>query len=190
MENKPNNSKEDEFILYQEGGESNENPSNSNKGEESESSKEEYITNEEFLLECARFDELDELKKAMKDMKDLNVNYKDFRGNTALHMASANGHSEMVLYLLKELKCNINETNNSNSTALSWAALNGQKDVVNILLNNGADTTIKNKSGKTASEEAYNSGYYEISESIITVELKQNKEKHEGIIEEDGEDEK
>lgn len=167
----------EEFILYQEGGDNNP----SNKEEESESNNEEYITNEEFLLECARFNDLPALKNALNtSITNLNQNYQDFRGNTALHMASANGHVDMVKFLINELKCDINIINNSGSSALSWAALNGQKEVVSILIKNGANVNTKNNLGKTPSEEAYDSGFYDISEMLVAEELKTNK----GIFEE------
>ena len=76
MEKDPNN-KDDEIILFQEGGDdSSGNPSKSNNGEESESNQEEYITNEEFLLECARFGDLEELKNALKSTA---INYFKYR---------------------------------------------------------------------------------------------------------------
>ena len=91
-------------------------------------SKEECLTLEEYYLECARFGELTELKEAMKDApKDFNVNLEDFSGNTALHLASANGFIEVVKYLVNELHCDVNAKNKSLSTPLSWAAFNGQK---------------------------------------------------------------
>ena len=108
--------------------------------------------------------------------KSFNVNLKDFRGNSALHMACANGHIEMVKYLLDVLHCEINIKNTSESTPLSWAALNGQKEVVKILLEHNADYEIKNSQGKTPSEVAYDSGNLEIAEMITQKEIESKKE--------------
>ncbi|CAJ0839475.1 12303_t:CDS:2 [Entrophospora sp. SA101] len=72
--------------------------------------------------------------------------YKDEFGNTALHMASANGHIEIVKFIIDTICSSstnddfsigtlINSQNNSGNTPLHWSALNGHLDVVEILLN-------------------------------------------------------
>nr|CAG8500474.1 8025_t:CDS:2 [Entrophospora candida] len=87
---------------------------------------------EEALL-CARYDEF---------------------GNTALHMASANGHIEIVKFIIESICSSstnddfsigtlINSQNNSGNTPLHWSALNGHLDVVEILLNHGDGNNIK-----------------------------------------------
>ena len=48
-----------------------------------------------------------------KAPKDFNVNLFDFGGNTALHLASANGFIEVIKYLVNELPCDINAKNKS-----------------------------------------------------------------------------
>ena len=122
----------------------------------------------------------------MKDAKkDFNVNLVDFGGNTALHLASANGFIDVVKYLVNELHCDINAKNNSLSTPLSWAAFNGQKNVVEFLLEKGADFDLKNINGKKPSELAYDSGFYDVSDILLTKE----NEKYKGsIIEEKNDD--
>ena len=105
-------------------------------------------------------------------------------GNTALHLASANGFIEVVKYLVDELHCDINAKNKSLSTPLSWAAFNGQKKVVEFLLEKGADFDVKNANGKKPSQLAYDSGYYEVSEILLTKE----NEKYNDIIKEEKEE--
>jgi hypothetical protein len=46
-----------------------------------------------------------------------------------------------------------------------------------FLLEKGADFGIKNKQGKIAAEDAYERGYYEISEIIVEKEIALNKNK-------------
>ena len=107
----------------------------------------------------------------MKDAtKDFNVNLVDFGGNTALHLASANGFIDVVKYLVNELHVDINPKNKSLSTPLSWAAFNGQKKVVEFLLEKGADFNSKNINGKKPSELAYDSGFYDVSDILLTKE--------------------
>ena len=171
----------EEIMLF---GDDNDNKDNNDKsiGLSDSVSKEENLTLEEYYLECARYGELQDLKEAMKDAtKDFNVNLVDFGGNTALHLASANGFIEVVKYLVNELHCDINAKNKSLSTPLSWAAFNGQKKVVEFLLEKGADFDTKNINGKKPSELAYDCGYYDISDILLTKE----NEKYKDIIKEE-----
>ena len=157
----------DEILLF---GDENDNNEKS-IGLSDSQSKEEALTLEEYYLECSRFGELSDLKEAMKDAKeDFNVNLVDFGGNTALHLASANGFIDVVKYLVDELHCDINPKNKSLSTPLSWAAFNGQKSVVEFLLEKGADFNCKNINGKKPSELAYDSGFYDVSDILLTKE--------------------
>ena len=174
----------DEFLLF--GDDYNDNNNNEKSIGLSDSvSKEENLTLEEYYLECARFGELSDLKEAMKDAtKDFNVNLVDFGGNTALHLASANGFIEVVKYLVNELHCDINAKNKSLSTPLSWAAFNGQKAVVEFLLEKGADFDTKNINEKKPSELAYDSGFYDVSDILLTKE----NEKYKGTIVEEKND--
>lgn len=74
-------------------------------------------------------------------------------GNTALHLASANGHIDIVTFLLDN-GSPINSTNESGSTALHYAALTGQLHVVRALLSAGALAVVENNFGRTALDEA------------------------------------
>ena len=182
--NETNENQINEFVLFEDGNNNNENDIGLS---DSVSKEEEALTLPEFYLECARFGELEDLKEAMKDAtKDFNVNLTDFGGNTALHLASANGFLEVVKYLINELHCDLNVKNKSLSTPLIWAAYNGHKKVVEFLLEKGADFDMKNINGKKASELAYDSGFYDISDILLTKE----NEKYKGTItEEKNEDE-
>ncbi len=181
--NKENLEDVDEILLF---GDENDNNEKS-VGLSDSQSKEEALTLEEYYLECSRFGELADLKEAMKDAKEnFNVNLTDFGGNTALHLASANGFIDVVKYLVNELHCDINAKNKSLSTPLSWAAFNGQKDVVEFLLEKGADFNFKNINGKKPSELAYDSGFYDVSDILLT---KENEFYKGSIKEEKNEDE-
>ena len=113
--------------------------------------------------------------------KDFNVNLVDFGDNIALHLASANRFIEVVKYLVNELHWNIIAKNKSLSTPLSWAAFNGQKSVVVFLLEKWDDFDVKNKNGKKPSELAYDCGYYDVSDILLSKE----NEKYKGCIQEE-----
>jgi len=69
-------------------------------------------------------------------------------GRSALHKACFWGHNEMVQYLVNECKLNVNVQDNYGDTALHDAAKFGHETVAKILLDAGANTTLKNKAGK------------------------------------------
>ena len=65
----------------------------SNKQEEDEG-----MTYEEFLVYSARHGEIEDVKEMLDAKPPVNVNYQDktMGGNTALHVACANGHDKVV----------------------------------------------------------------------------------------------
>jgi len=71
-------------------------------------------------------------------------------GRTALHKAAFWGHNDMVAYLVRELKLDTNALDNIGDTPLHEAAKFGHEGVVKVLLEGGADKTIRNKEGKDA----------------------------------------
>ncbi|KAK4646112.1 ankyrin repeat-containing protein [Podospora bellae-mahoneyi] len=72
--------------------------------------------------------------------------------NTTLHMASANGHVEIVEYILSQFptadkdqkQAFLDATNEFGNTALHWAALNGHLPIVKLLVENGASVALAN----------------------------------------------
>ena len=55
-----------------------------------------------------------------------------------------------------------------------WAVLNNQSEIILLLLNINVDVSLKNINGKTASEEAFDRGQYDISEKISEKEPNNN----------------
>ncbi|XP_047721169.1 ankyrin repeat domain-containing protein 26 isoform X6 [Prionailurus viverrinus] len=77
------------------------------------------------------------------------VDDRDKMNRTALHLACASGHPEVVALLI-ERKCHLNLCDNENRTALMKAVQCQEEKCVNILLENGADPNIRDLSGNTA----------------------------------------
>ncbi|XP_042832374.1 ankyrin repeat domain-containing protein 26-like isoform X2 [Panthera tigris] len=77
------------------------------------------------------------------------VDDRDKMNRTALHLACANGHPEVVTLLL-ERKCHLNLCDHENRTALMKAVQCQEEKCVNILLENGAYPNIRDVSGNTA----------------------------------------
>eukprot|EP00389_Voromonas_pontica_P004156 GDKH01006177.1.p1 GENE.GDKH01006177.1~~GDKH01006177.1.p1 ORF type:complete len:168 (-),score=38.03 GDKH01006177.1:104-607(-) len=119
---------------------------------------------QEMLL-CARYGEVDDLKEYIS--KGADVDFTDKSGNTALHMASANGHVDVVRVLLehgaKSLK------NKTGNTPLHWATQNKQQPVVEVLLNLGKDVDVlaRNEFGRGALTEAFDAGNGDVTKKLL-----------------------
>ena len=75
---------------------------------------------------------------------------KDQQGNTLITAAVINTRVELVGMLVEKLPALINEQNNEGKTALMYASEYGEIDLVKILLNAGAEPSLKDKENKTA----------------------------------------
>ena len=92
------------------------------------------------------------LASEIRDRKDL-LKDKDERGRTLLYIASRSGFHDMCELLLENGASMINEVQSTGSTPLHGAAYYGHTLIVELLLQHGAKTNIKNKFGKTALDE-------------------------------------
>lgn len=77
------------------------------------------------------------------------VNDRDKKDRTALHLACAYGHPEVVT-LLVERKCEIDACDGENSTALIKAIQCQEEECATILLEHGANPDVMDSSGNTA----------------------------------------
>ncbi|XP_061291663.1 ankyrin repeat domain-containing protein 26-like isoform X3 [Bos javanicus] len=77
------------------------------------------------------------------------LNDRDKKNRTALHLACANGHSEVVALLL-ERKCQLNLGDSENKTALMKAIECQEEECATLLLEHGADPNVTDVNGNTA----------------------------------------
>ncbi|XP_036037356.1 ankyrin repeat domain-containing protein 26-like [Onychomys torridus] len=84
------------------------------------------------------------------------VNDRDKKDRTALHLACAYGHPEVVTVLV-ERKCDIDARDGENSTALIKAVQCQEEECAAILLEHGADPNVADSSGNTALHYAVHS---------------------------------
>jgi ankyrin repeat protein len=75
--------------------------------------------------------------------------------HTPLILATIQGNTNMVRLLLS-FNCNLNRRIAYDNTALIWASACAPLEIIQILLDAGADKNIKNISGNTAADVAYN----------------------------------
>lgn len=132
------------------------------------------------LIYFARAGELDDLKET-KVSPEMYVE-KDDTGKTALHMASANNHLDIVKYIVEQLATLdnkvelVNTKNEEGNTPLHWAALNGNLEVVEVLVNNGGDCKIKNNVNRTPIYEAQQRNHEKIAEFFLNTMIEEEPE--------------
>uniref|UniRef100_G3RPB0 POTE ankyrin domain family member A n=1 Tax=Gorilla gorilla gorilla TaxID=9595 RepID=G3RPB0_GORGO len=81
-------------------------------------------------------------------LRDTDVNKKDKQKRTALHLASANGNSEVVKLLL-DRQCQLNVLDNKKRTALIKAVQCQEDECALILLEHGTDPNMPDEYGNT-----------------------------------------
>lgn len=127
------------------------------------------------IIYDAREGDLDTLKQIFDEISPsiLPLIKDDITSSTAIHTAAANGHIQVLEYLLsiipkEDAKRLVNAQNESGNTPLHWAALNGHLAVVEFLVDTfQADVFIKNNAGHDAIFEAENNNREEIEQWFL-----------------------
>jgi len=119
------------------------------------SSPKEYILNQS-LMDAAKAGDTAQIALAIK--KGAHVNFTDEDGGTALHYATRDNKSEVVQLLLTH-EAGINKQSNHGFTPLMFAAYNGYLQLCKSLIEQGANTTLKDAQNKTAANHAQEKGY-------------------------------
>ena len=98
------------------------------------------------LLHAAGFGDLANVQRLLSEGADPNARAKDPMGRTALILAAAGGHLEIVDALLAK-GAKIEDRDRTGHTALNWAAMRGRTEVVSNLLGKGADINTQDNGG-------------------------------------------
>ena len=130
--------------------------------------KEEWFKNEEE----GNLDNMKNIYRIMKE-KGIEEDIKDWRyfgdfgysGNTILHEATRFGRTNILRWLLHELKFDVNEKNNFGNTALHTAAYLNQMECARLLLDAGSQH-LKDLWGKTPLDDAKTKGHTEMQRLI------------------------
>lgn len=89
---------------------------------------------------------------------DFDINTLDKKGKAPIHYAATCGNIDILKMLIEEKKANVNTLSYDNNTALHEAvkANDVTEQICELLLKNGADSSIKNNSGQTPLDIAKN----------------------------------
>jgi predicted nicotinamide N-methyase len=130
---------------------------------ESDFSKEEC---QQELLDAARYNDVDVVRALLNSHRDLHTHAAP-NGNTALHMAAANGNLTIVQLLL-HVNADATCTNEAGNTPLHWASQNGHGPVVQALLEQqNVDVLKRNQFGRSALTEGFTSENTEVVKVLL-----------------------
>jgi len=117
------------------------------------------------VLHASRHNEIDVVRGLLLGRADL-IHFADQSGNTALHMAAANGHAAVVRLLLAA-GADPEAVNKDGNTPLHWAASNGKEETVQALLHSSADVLQRNAFGRSALTEGFTSQNTELVKALL-----------------------
>ena len=115
------------------------------------------------FLEAVKCGNFPEVKSLLGKGADVNARGDD--SSTALMVASAHGHRDVVGLLLKK-GADVNARTNNGATALMVASVHGNLKIVNLLLANGANVNARMNNGLTAIKAASKNDYIDVVELL------------------------
>lgn len=95
------------------------------------------------------------------------INWQDYEGRTALHLAVADGNAAVVKALVAVENCNVSALDNMFRTPLHWAAVLGHSKIVSLLLDNNADFSSSDQNGATPLHYAAQNNFDETCEMFL-----------------------
>lgn len=120
-----------------------------------------YPSQKGFYMAC-QLGHKEIAEKCLEAKSDININEK-IDGNTALEIASQEGHLEVVRWLIK----NGANPKNENTSPLILAAEGGHFDVVKLLIDSGVEVSLKTGHETTAIYCAVKNGHTEVVKFLL-----------------------
>ncbi|XP_072209358.1 uncharacterized protein [Excalfactoria chinensis] len=108
-----------------------------------------YELNEKDLSKLHRGAAAGDLAQVRRGLKKDDIDERDKAQRTPLHLACANGHADVVTFLV-ENKCKLNLLDSDSRSPLMKAVQCQQEKCVSILLEHGADPNLADAGGNTA----------------------------------------
>jgi len=139
----------------------------------------------EDAFDVAARGDLTKLKALLKANPALSrTKEKDPYGETLLHLAASEGHTDVAELLLAQ-KADVNAKDIGNGTPLHWAAGTGNKDVAELLLANKAKVNTKVTSchcdGWTPLHCAVSGGFIDVVELLLVHHAQVNAKSNQGL---------
>ncbi|XP_067656472.1 ankyrin repeat domain-containing protein 50-like [Haliotis asinina] len=101
-------------------------------------------------------------------MRGGNVSVIDADGDNILHTACYGGHIEMVKYVLLHTKLDINSRGQSGRTPVMLAARKGQERVFQLLVDRGANVSLKDDFGDDITHMACSGGHLDMVKYVLS----------------------
>lgn len=107
-------------------------------------------TEDEDIFWIVRTGDLEGFQTFIKENSKL-ILLRDDNGNNLLHMASANGHSDLINLILTNPDSSLllNSPNSQGNNPLHWAVLNKKHEVISSLIKHGAEVSSENAFNET-----------------------------------------
>jgi ankyrin repeat protein len=123
------------------------------------------------LGDAARDGNTDEILRLWRENgATLDVEHKGFNGLTPLHWAAWEGHGEACRALVSTCRANVDSRTSSGLTPLMYAAYYNELQCVEVLMELGADITLRNDKKGTALEWARDEGHIEVAAFLESAE--------------------
>ena len=106
------------------------------------------------LLHKAAWGDLPDIARLLVDVYHVPLEAADHAGRTAVHVAAYQGSCKMLRYLLHEKHADINAVDLEGKTPVFSGAYDGNLRALKILCEQGADLSVKDRSGLTVREFA------------------------------------
>ncbi|XP_035664097.1 death-associated protein kinase dapk-1-like [Branchiostoma floridae] len=120
--------------------------------------------NRRDFLQAAQDGDVEKVRRWLEE--GLDVNTKDYYGDTGLYEACKKDHDKVVALLIKN-GADLNVTNKDGFTGLYVACRGGYDKVVELLIKNGADLNVINENGDTGLHLACYNGHDKAVEMLI-----------------------
>lgn len=106
------------------------------------------------LLHKAAWGDLPDIARLLVEVYHVPLEAADHAGRTAVHVAAYQGSCKMLRYLLNEKNADVNAVDHEGKTPVFSAAYDGNLRALKILCEQGADLSVKDRSGLTVREFA------------------------------------
>ncbi|CAD5121617.1 DgyrCDS10113 [Dimorphilus gyrociliatus] len=115
----------------------------------------------------AKGPEAGECVKYILDSQPSMINWQDYDGRTALHLAVSEGVEIVVQILIANPQCKISAMDNLFRTPLHWAAVLGRQSIIKMLLEHSADYGMTDSKGATALHYCAKNNYSECVSALL-----------------------